>query len=49
MWEVFQPSNGNPILRVPFRWIARLAARLFHDRYPSGLDYARIGEGWTGL
>lgn len=39
MWEVFDPRDGQPIYRVPFKWLAKLLAR-------GNRDYAREGEGW---
>jgi hypothetical protein len=39
MWEVFDPRNGKPIYRVPFKWLAKLLAH-------GNRDYARQGDGW---
>jgi len=39
IWEVFDPRNGKPIYRVPFKWIAMLLTR-------GNLDYAKEGDGW---
>lgn len=46
MYEVFDPSNGRPIYRVPWRWAARLLSELLHSYYRGGLDYERAGQGW---
>lgn len=40
MYEVFDPTNGVPLYRVRWRWVARVIARIV------GLDWAREGEGW---
>jgi hypothetical protein len=46
-YEVFSPSDGRPIYRFPFAWLARLAAHLLNSRHTGGLDWAPTGEGWT--
>ena len=43
MWEVFVWSDGAPIWRLHWRWLARLISRVH------GLDYARDGEGWLEI
>lgn len=47
VYEVFRPVTGHTIYRTRFRLLARLVARLLHDRFAGGLDYDREGEGWT--
>jgi hypothetical protein len=40
-WEIFNPTDGRPILRVPFKWLAWLITSR-----SAGLDYAERGDGW---
>lgn len=39
-WEVFDPRDGTPMYRVPFRFLAHWLAHCV------GGDYARHGDGW---
>ena len=39
-WEVFDPKNGEPVLRVRWAWLACVIAWITGD------DYAREGDGW---
>ena len=44
-WEIFNPTDGRPILRVPFRWMAWLVVRAQRRTY---WDYELTGQGWIG-
>ena len=43
-YELFNPSDGKPIHRVPFAWVAWIVAKL--DKRHGFLDYAKVGGGW---
>lgn len=40
-WEVFDPTDGEPIITVRHRWFARFLSQRFR------LDYERPGAGWV--
>jgi hypothetical protein len=41
IWEIFDPMDGVPVMRVESEYVARnIAHRL-------GLDYAEQGKGWN--
>ena len=40
MYEVFNPTDGVPVYRVKYMWLARMVACI------TGLDWAKQGEGW---
>ena len=42
MYEVFDYRSGQPVVSVPFAWLARTVAHLCGRGY----DYAARGEGW---
>lgn len=42
-WEIFDPTDGRPLLAVPFKWLAKALVHLFLPL----ADYCREGEGWT--
>jgi hypothetical protein len=45
-WEIFDPTDGRPVLRVPFKWLAWLVVRAQRRTY---WDYERTGQGWIDL
>lgn len=40
MFEVFDPTDGIPVYRTRWRWVAKLLAKL------RGMDWEREGAGW---